>query len=73
MGPDVLRDVVGFRWAITFGCVTVIFDAKGGFSGSSYPMKTADFEVLKDVGTAKNFGTKVAITAFVSSCVNDSD
>jgi len=33
-----------------------LFDSSGGFSGSSYPMKTADFEVLKDVATVTVFG-----------------
>ena len=42
-----------------FGCMitsNTLFDSKGGFSGSSYPMKTADFEVLRDVATATIFG-----------------
>jgi len=36
-----------------FGCTAsdTLFDSRGGFSGSNYPMKTADFEVLKDVTT----------------------
>ena len=35
-----------------FGCMIVsdtLFDARGGFSVSSYPMKTVDFEILRDV------------------------
>ena len=34
------------------------FDYRGGFSGSSYPMKTYvdDFEVLRDVAMATIFG-----------------
>ena len=51
-----------------FGCVITsgtIFDARGGFSGSSYLMKTADFEVLSGIAVATNFGTKIAITGFV--------
>jgi len=44
-----LRDVAiattfAFRWAIkNFGCMIAsdtLFDSRGGFSGSSYPMKT---------------------------------
>jgi len=38
-----------------FGCMIVSdtqFDSRGGFSGSSYPMKTADFEVRRDVAMA---------------------
>jgi len=35
-----------------FGCMIAsdtLFDSRSGFSGSIYPMKTADFEVLRDV------------------------
>ena len=53
-GPAVLRDVVmatnfGTQFAITgfvsynFGCMIasdMLFDSRGGFLGSSYPMKT---------------------------------
>ena len=53
-GPAVLRDVAmptnfGTQFAITgfvgynFGCMIrsdTLFDSTGGFSGSSYPMKT---------------------------------
>jgi len=55
-GPAVLRDVAmatnfGIQFAITgfgfvgynFGCMIAsdpLFDSRGGFSGSSYPMKT---------------------------------
>ena len=42
-----------------FGCVITsdtLLDSRGGFSGSSYPMKTADFEVLRDVAMATMFG-----------------
>ena len=38
-----------------FGCMIAsdtLFDSRGGFSGSSYPMKTADFEVRRDVAMA---------------------
>jgi len=38
-----------------FGCVIAsdtLFDSRGGFSESCYPMKTADFEVLRDVAMA---------------------
>jgi len=53
-GPEVLRDVAmatnfWMQFAITgfvgynFGCMiasNMLFDSRGGFSGSSYPMKT---------------------------------
>jgi len=53
-GPAVLRDVAmatnfGTQFAINgfvgynFGCMTasdMLFDSRGGFSGSSYPMET---------------------------------
>jgi len=35
---------------------TLVFDSRGGFSVSSYLMKTADFEVLRDVAIATIFG-----------------
>jgi len=49
-----------------FGCMIAsgtIFDSRGGFSGSCYRVKTADFRVLREVAIATNFGTKIAITA----------
>jgi len=42
-----------------FGCMIAsdtLFHSRGAFSGSSYPMKTADFEVLRDVAMATNLG-----------------
>jgi len=33
------RPFFGFQWAITSASDT-LFDSRGGFSGSSYPMKT---------------------------------
>jgi len=48
-----------------------LFDSRGRFSGSRYPVKTAEIESLRDVSIATNFGTKIAITGFV--CMNDSD
>jgi len=47
-GPDVLRDVVmatnyWLSMGYNFGCLIAsdtLFDSRGGFSGSSYPMKT---------------------------------
>jgi len=53
-GPEVLRDIAmatnfGTQFAVTgfvgynFGCMIAsdtLFDSWGGFSGSSYPMKT---------------------------------
>jgi len=46
-GPQVLRDVVmatnfWFSMGYNFGCMIssdTLFDSRGGFSGSSYPMK----------------------------------
>ena len=41
-----------------FSCVIasgMIFDSRGGFLGSSNPMKTANFEVLRDVAMATIF------------------
>jgi len=38
-----------------FGCMIAsdtLFDSRGGFLGSSYPMKTADFEIRRDVAMA---------------------
>jgi len=54
VGPTLLRDVAmatnfGTQFAITgfvgynFGCMTasdMLFDSRGGFSGSSWPIKT---------------------------------
>ena len=43
----------------SLGCMIVsdtLFDSRGGYSGSSYPMKTADFEVVMDVAMATFFG-----------------
>ena len=36
-----------------------LFDYRGGFSGSSYPIKTAKIEGLRDVAMTTNFGTKL--------------
>jgi len=49
--PAVLRDVA----------MATLFDSRGGFSGSSHPMKTAEIECLRVVSMATNFGTKIAI------------
>ena len=47
------------------------FDFRGGFSGSSYPMKTlSEIECQRVVAMATNFETKVAINWL---CVDDSD
>ena len=51
-----------------FGCVAAsdsLFDSRGRFSGSSYPIKTAEMEGLRDVAMATSFGTKTAIAGFV--------
>ena len=46
------------------------FDSRGGFSGSSYLMKTAEIECQRVLAMATNFGTKIAINWL---CVDDSD
>jgi len=53
-----------------FGCVIAsgtIFDSRGGFSGTSCPMKTsiAIFKCLRVVAMASNFGRKIPVTGFV--------
>jgi len=56
-----------------FGCMIAtdtLFDSRCGFSGSSYPMKTAEIECLRIVAMATNVGTKIVINWL---CVNDSD
>jgi len=55
------------------GCMIasdMLFDYRGGFSGSSYAMKTQPRSSVRTVAIATNFGTKVAINWL---CVNDSD
>ena len=45
-----------------FGCMTAsdsLFDSRGRFSWSSYPMKITEIEGLRDVAVATNFGTKI--------------
>jgi len=68
--PAVLTDLAmatnfGTQFTITgfvgynFGCLIAsdtLFDSMGGFSGSRYLMKTADFEVLRYVAMATIFG-----------------
>jgi len=61
--PEVLKDVAmatTFWLSIgnNFGCMIAsdtLFDSRGRFSGSSYPMKTADFDILRDVAIATVF------------------
>jgi len=36
-----------------------LFDSRGGFSGSSYSMKTGDFDVLRDIAMATIFWLSV--------------
>ena len=78
-GPEVLRDVAmatnfGTQFAIrgfvgyNCGCMIAsdtLFDSRSGFSGSNYPMKTAEIECLRVVAMATNAETKIAITGFV--------
>jgi len=42
-----------------------LFDSMGRFSGTSYPMKTAEILGLRYVAMATSFGTEIAITGFV--------
>ena len=48
-----------FSMGYNFGCMIVsdtMFDSRGGFSGSSYPMKTiTDFKILRNVAMATIF------------------
>jgi len=37
------------------------FDSMGGFSGSSYSIKTAEIECLTGVAMVINFGTRLAV------------
>jgi len=39
-----------------------MFDSRGRFSSSSYPMKIAEIDGLREVAVATNFRTKIAIT-----------
>jgi len=48
----------------------MLFDSKGGFSGSRYPMKTAEIKCLRVIAMATNLGTKIAISWL---CVNNRD
>jgi len=51
---------VGYNFRCMIGSDT-LFDSKGGFSGSSYPMKTAKIECLRVAAMAANLGTKTAV------------
>jgi len=56
-----------------FGCKIASntqFDSRGGFSWSSYPMKTAEIQCQRVIVMATNFGTKIAINWL---CVDYSD
>ena len=82
--PAVLKDVAmatnfGTQFAITgfvgysFCCMIgsgTLFHSRGGFLGSSYPMKTAEIERLRVVAMATNFGTNIAINWL---CVDNSN
>jgi len=50
-----------------FSCVIAsdtLFDSRDGFSGTSYPMKTAAILGLSDVGMETNFVTTLAANGF---------
>jgi len=49
---------LGYKFSCMIGSNT-LFDSRSVFSGSSYPMKTADFEVLRDVAMATIFWLSV--------------
>jgi len=74
--PQVLRDVAMATnfWLLmgyNFGCMiagNTLFDSRGRFSGSSYPIKSEDIakiKCLRVVAIATTVGTKIAITGFV--------
>jgi len=62
-----LRDVAmattfWLQMGYNFGCMTAsdpAFDSVGGFSVSSYLMKTTKIECLRDVAMATNLGLKL--------------
>jgi len=58
---------VGYNFCCMIPSDTM-FDSKGGFSGSRYPI--AELECLRVVAMATNFGIKIAINWL---CVNDSN
>ena len=70
--PAKLRDVAmtttfWLSMNYNFSCVTAsdtLFDSMGGFSGTSYPMKTAEIEGLRDVAMETNFGATLAANGF---------
>jgi len=72
-GPEVLRDaamatIFWLSMGYNFGCMiasNTLFDSRGEFSGSSYPMKTAEIKSPRVVAMATNFGIKISITGFV--------
>jgi len=71
-----LWDAICCNWILmgyNFGCMIAIdtlLDSRGGFLGSSYPMKTAEIEFLRVVAMTTNVGTKIAINWL---CLNNSD
>ena len=60
----VIIDFVGYNFRCMIASDT-LFDARRGFSGSRYTLKTAEIECPRVVAVATNFGTKIAITGFV--------
>ena len=67
-------DTICYNWLLgyNFGCMIasdMLFDSKGGFSGSRYPMKTAEIKCLRVIAMATNLWTKIAI---IWLCVNNS-
>jgi len=43
----------------------LLFESRGRFSGSSYPIDIAEIKGLRDIAMATNFATKIAITGFL--------
>jgi len=73
--------IIGFV-GYNFGCMIAsdtFFDSRGGFLGSSYPVKTADFEVRWDVAMATTLAFYIcgahwrhlANTTEPSMCISD--
>ena len=62
LASDHILVAIGFwiSMGYNFGCM-IASVTSGGFSASSYPMKTADSECLRVVAMATIFRTKIAI------------
>jgi len=57
----------GFQWGYNFSCVIasdMLFNSRGGFLGTSYPVKTSEIKGVKDVAMETSFGTTLAANGF---------